>query len=131
MLVRVVRLLIPTAMILAGLGVCRLLGSSAPTSSPVFPRRTPWVVTRYDRPRMVTDEQLKSVLVRLRPPPGWTDSNVLLHALRMWGLDARFADDSFHSGFDIQSFFSTIERSSSCWVRMLRLFFRSIPSRVM
>ena len=58
----------------------------------------------HDNPVVVTDEQLRRVLLRLRPPARGADLriNELDHALRLWGLEADFGDPAFMTGIEMR-----------------------------
>lgn len=50
---------------------------------------------QFDIPLVVSDQQLRTVLNQLRPSfPGPPKTNFVDHALRMWGIQATFDDDS-------------------------------------
>lgn len=64
----------------------------------VPPRDVPMVIeTRYNEPRIVTDEQLVAVLDRVKPPKA-VETNNMVHALRLWGAKAQFGDKAIPSG---------------------------------
>jgi hypothetical protein len=68
-------------------------------------RNIPLVVTPlYDDPRVVTDEQLRDVLLHLRPRLRHERVNInhVDHALRFWGLDAEFDDPECLSGVEMR-----------------------------
>jgi hypothetical protein len=62
------------------------------------------IAPRYDRPDVVTDEQLSQVLTvlqpRLRGPK--PRINYVDHALRFWGVEASFADPQALSGVELR-----------------------------
>jgi hypothetical protein len=63
------------------------------------PAERPWqVAPRYDDPRVASDEQLAAVLERLKPRARPYNTNVALHALRLWGPRAQFGSAEFLSG---------------------------------
>lgn len=64
-----------------------------------------WITPLYDRPEVATDEQLAAVLDRLVPPKGDVDTNIWLHALRLWGPKADFNDPAIPSGAKMCDFF--------------------------
>ena len=110
MLPRLIRLIAAPLILVAGLGaygaIYRLSGISAKSQPLSFARRQPWnIEPRYQRPRVVTDEQLFSVLDRLKPPRGSTNTNSLLHALRLWGPRAEFDNEAYLSGEEIRQYF--------------------------
>jgi hypothetical protein len=63
------------------------------------------VVPKYDDPRVVTDQQLITVLDRLQPAFGMNQPkiNFVDHALRFWGLDTQFTDPQALSGSQMRS----------------------------
>ncbi|MBS0265408.1 MAG: hypothetical protein JSS02_25965 [Planctomycetes bacterium] len=80
-------------------------GHSASTSRGLPPlRNEPLSVgVYYDNPSLISDEQLRRVLDRLRPRnegPG-SKINHIDHALRFWTGKASFADAGFLSGFEM------------------------------
>ncbi len=59
----------------------------------------------YDRPDLVSDDQLHRALLRLRPRLNGPQTLLadIDHALRCWGADARFADPEFASGSQLRA----------------------------
>ena len=108
MLARLSRLVFPIIFLVLVLGIYRLLGTAGAGTSLDFQRRQPRVIEPPIRPsneRTVTDEQLFLILDRLRPPAEWTNTNLLLHALRLWGPDAEFEELGVLSGETLRQFF--------------------------
>ncbi|MCH2127660.1 MAG: hypothetical protein MK179_00890 [Pirellulaceae bacterium] len=108
MLARLSRLVFPIIFLVLVLGIYRLLGTAGAGTSLDFQRRQPRVIEPPLRPsneRTVTDEQLFLILDRLRPPAEWTNTNLLLHALRLWGPDAEFEELGVLSGETLRQFF--------------------------
>lgn len=71
----------------------------------------------YDYPWVISDEQLKTVLTKLRPAlrgpnPAITHVD---HALRFWGADARFDDPAFLSGRELRELLLIHERFAQAW----------------
>ncbi|MBL8829885.1 MAG: hypothetical protein JNM18_23095 [Planctomycetaceae bacterium] len=58
----------------------------------------------YDQPVVVTDEQLQRVLVKLRPKNLQEKSRInhIDHALRFWGLPAKFDDPTVFNGSELR-----------------------------
>lgn len=58
----------------------------------------------YDRPDLVSDEQLRAVLTRLQPRLRGPQPaiNHVDHALRFWGLTSHFEDDACLSGVEMR-----------------------------
>lgn len=66
-----------------------------------IPRKEPLRVEPfYNRPEMVSDEELAAVLSKIRPRFGATKAkpNFLEHAIRVWSVDATFQDPAMMSG---------------------------------
>lgn len=69
-------------------------------------RNEPLVIApEYDDDRVVTDEQLSDVLLKLRPRLRHDDPRInhVDHALRMWGVDAAFGDPECLSGKEMRA----------------------------
>jgi hypothetical protein len=58
----------------------------------------------YDQPVVVTDEQLQRVLTKLRPKNLQEKSRInhIDHALRFWGLPAKFGDPTLFDGTELR-----------------------------
>ena len=72
---------------------------------PPVPQMTPPIVApRYDVPEIVSDEQLQRVLHKLRPKLRQHNPQVnhLDHALRFWGVEAKFNDPACYSGQELR-----------------------------
>lgn len=63
------------------------------------------IAPRYDDPRVATDAQLRAVLERMKPTLDPVDTNVLVHALRLWGPKAEFGDKKHPSGATMLRYF--------------------------
>ena len=99
MLSRISRSAAPCLLLLVALGVYRLGFVSAQTQEFPLDRVEPWTIApRYDVPQVATDEQLAEILDRLKPPIDPLDTNNIVHALRLWGADARFDEPDLPSG---------------------------------
>lgn len=63
------------------------------------------VLPLYDDARVVTDEQLRGVLYKLRPQLRRPQSQInhVDHALRFWGVEAKFADPQCLSGEEMRN----------------------------
>lgn len=90
------------AFVAAVLGVIYWRIGSFP-KSPQVPtlRETPLVVSsRYDVPEVVTDEELRRILPRIRPKLNGKQTKIggMDHALRFWTANAKFDDAQFISG---------------------------------
>ncbi len=76
-------------------------------------RETAWLPTPlYDRPDLVSDEQLRATLLRLQPKfeKGKQRVNFVEHALRVWGADAQFDDAASMSGAEMVRFLTDHSR---------------------
>ncbi len=85
-----------------------------------IPRRTPLVVPPlYDRPDLVSDEDLAAVLRQVQPrfPREKLKPNFVEHALRVWGVRAKFADPAVLSGAELADFLTDHARYSTSWGR--------------
>jgi hypothetical protein len=91
MLAPVSRWLLPPLVVLAVLAGFRVLMVGREPPAIVLPRSQPLAIAaERNDPRVVTDEQLASVLARVLPPAGPVNTNNLVHALRLWGPSAEF-----------------------------------------
>ena len=63
------------------------------------------IAPRYDEPRVITDEQLRAVLDRVKPPMRPLKTNNLVHALRLWGPSADFGDPQIPTGREMRDYF--------------------------
>lgn len=101
MLQRIFRWLVPPMVVVLALVVYRIgfwAAGGPPVRKIVPPRDVPMVIeTRYNEPRIVTDEQLVAVLDRVKPPKT-VETNNMVHALRLWGVKAQFGDKAIPSG---------------------------------
>lgn len=107
MIARLIRFAFPVLVIALPLGIYHILGKFADQSQLTLARRHPWTIRsqRDVDPRIVSDEQLYGVLHRLRPPVGSSNTNVLLHALRLWGPLAKFDDLRVPTGEWLRRYF--------------------------
>lgn len=95
----------PAAALIVAVAVVR--GVSRREAIPTPPRQgAPHVVASFrDDPRVVADEQLAAVLHRVRPLQTGNRTNVLLHALRLWG-DSVPGDATSFSGAELRDYFT-------------------------
>lgn len=56
------------------------------------------IAPRHDLPEVASDEQLASILDRMRPHRSIVDTNYVVHALRLWGAEADFNGGVYSSG---------------------------------
>ncbi len=92
------RWILPVALLLAACMAFRasLRAGSTPRAAQ---REMPWRVTpRFDDPRVATEEQLAAVMDRMKPRAKPFNTNVALHALRLWGPHAEFGSSDYLSG---------------------------------
>ncbi len=77
------------------------------------------VAPLYDDPRVVTDDQLLDVLYRLRPRLRGPQPKVnhVDHALRFWGLEAKFRDPECLSGEEMRDLLLDHRRFAAAWGR--------------
>ncbi|MCA9076117.1 MAG: hypothetical protein KDA93_13900 [Planctomycetaceae bacterium] len=83
-----------------------------------IPRSEPLVVEPlYDRPDLVSDEELAAVLDRVLPRfhHKRTKPNFVEHAVRIWGVNAEFDDPQAMSGQDMQGFLTDHARYAASW----------------
>ncbi|WP_417383591.1 hypothetical protein [Gimesia sp.] len=81
-------------------------------------RLTPLSVTpQYDRPEIVSDEDLVKVLNRLRPKfrGKSPQTNHVDHALRFWGIEAEFDDPRSLSGIEMRDLLLDHRRFGDAW----------------
>ena len=84
-------------LLVAACGVYRATRASTSTDFLAqLPVRPNLVAPRYDIPQVATDKQLREILQRMRPPAHPIDTNVLVHALRLWGPQVEFNDVEFN-----------------------------------
>jgi hypothetical protein len=72
---------------------------------PPIARVTPLTITpRYDVPELVSDIQLQRTLHKLRPRLRHRNpqTNHVDHALRFWGVEARFSDPECYAGIELR-----------------------------
>lgn len=71
----------------------------------------------YDDPELVSDEELAAVLRQVRPKfaPKNLKPNFVEHALRIWGIDARFAEKDVLSGTQMRDFLIDHGRYLASW----------------
>lgn len=81
-------------------------------------RNTPLTITPlYDDPSVVSDEDLAAVLKKIRPkfPERGRKPNYVEHALRAWGVNAKFADPAVMSGEEMRDFLLDHSRYVASW----------------
>lgn len=85
---------------------------------PPIPRMQPRLIEpRYDRPEVIRDEQLRHTLTKLLPrlrgqkPP----INQVDHALRFWGVEAKFDNAEVSSGEDLRRLLLDHRSFAAAW----------------
>ncbi|PQO43092.1 hypothetical protein [Blastopirellula marina] len=75
------------------------------------------VLPQYDLPELITDDQLRTVLVRLRPRFRHQEPKInhVDHALRCWGADAKFADPECLSGAEMRQMLTDMSVFREYW----------------
>lgn len=94
------------------------VAGDAAVPMPVIPPSEPLsVAPLYDRPEMVTDEELAAVLRQVLPrfPRDELMPNFVEHALRVWGVDAVFADPDVLSGAEMRDFLTNHGDFTASW----------------
>jgi len=102
------RTAIPFLIVLAACGVYRVTQASSGKPADVrrlAPQKPNVIAPRYDDPRVATDEQLWAIMDRMKPTIDPVDTNLLVHALRLWGPHAEFGDAQHPSGPTMLQYF--------------------------
>lgn len=94
-----------------------LAGRGATADVPIAreaPLRVPGL---YDAPELVSDAELAAVLKQVRPKfkQNHLKPNYVEHALRIWGVDATFADPEVMSGVQMQEFLTDHAKYLASW----------------
>ncbi len=84
---------------------------------PAMQNKPPTIRPLYDDPRAITDEQLAAVLHKLRPRLRHEQVNInhVDHALRFWGVDAKFNDPECLSGQEMRDLLLNHDQFSAVW----------------
>ena len=79
---------------------------------------------RYDRPDVVSDEQLQRVLLKLQPRlrGGKPQINHVDHALRFWGVEAKFTDKNSLSGEELRRLLLDHRSFAGAWGKKTKPF---------
>ncbi|TWT39605.1 hypothetical protein [Blastopirellula retiformator] len=101
-------------------GIAWAIRGDRQASVPSLPnlRNAPQLVgPQYDLPELITDEQLRTVLVRLRPRFRHQQPKInhVDHALRFWGADANFADAECLSGEEMRQLLTDMNVFHEYW----------------
>lgn len=86
----------------------------------------------YNRPDLVSDEQLAAVLRQVRPPFARTQMkpNHVEHALRAWGVRAEFQDPEIVSGREMMEFLTDHAKYIASWGEAVRPLLLERPTGV-
>ena len=106
MLETISRWTLPPAIVLAALGLYRLVDGLSGSSDPpeILCSKPAQVTGTLREPRVCSDRQLAEIMARVKPPRTPFSSNNMVHALRLWGAHAKFGDDAIPSGHTMQGF---------------------------
>ncbi len=79
---------------------------------------------RYDRPEIVSDEQLQRVLLKLQPRlrGGKPQIDHVDHALRFWGVEAKFTDQDSLSGEELRRLLLDHRSFAGAWGQKTKPF---------
>ena len=93
-------------------------------SLPEFSNRPLTIAPQYDLPQVITDEQLATVLHRLRPRLRHEQPKInhVDHALRFWGPEATFDDPKCLSGAEMQQILTDHQAFGAAWGDKTRPF---------
>lgn len=94
-----------------------VLGQEVYREIPIDREKPLWVPPLYDDPSVVSDEDLAKVLRAIRPlfPEKERKPNFVEHALRAWGVNARFQDPRVMSGEEMRDFLLDHSRYAASW----------------
>src|SRR6185437_8548925 len=100
-----------------GLGISRLHEDEQLQRLPAFKPVPIKIEPLYDSPEVVSDEQLQTVLDRLKPAfrGRKTSFNNVDHALRFWGLEAVFVDEACLSGAEMRDLITNNDKFLEYW----------------
>jgi hypothetical protein len=96
-------------------------------------RTEPLVITPlYDRPDFITDGELAAVLGQIQPRFAFKEMkpNHVEHALRTWGLYAKFNDPDVRSGEELALFLTDTGRFIESWGEDIRPLLQEEPTGV-
>ncbi len=96
-------------------------GEKTPPQPVLEPKR---YEPRYDRPEVVSDEQLQRVLLKLQPRlrGGKPQINHVDHALRFWGVEAKFTEKDSLSGEDLRRLLLDHRTFAGAWGKKTKPF---------
>lgn len=96
-------------------------------------RKEPLVIAPlYDRPDFITDDELSAVLRQIQPRFAFKEMkpNHVEHALRTWGLHAKFNDPNVRSGEELALFLTDTGRFLESWGEDIRPLLQEEPTGV-
>jgi len=130
MLAAVCRWTLPPLILLAGLLIFHAVAFQTPDAKWTTARDVPWKVTpRYDWPAVATDAQLAAIMDRMQPPKV-VNTNMIVHALRLWGPKAEFHDPAVINGPQMLGYFLDDSQFRARAGRNTAPIFRQTPNGV-
>ena len=99
----------------------------------VVPREKPLVIAPlYDRPDLMSDEDLAAVLKQVQPrfPRQSLKPNYVEHALRTWGVGAEFQDPAVLSGKELTEFLTDHGKYINSWGKAMAPLLQDLPTGV-
>ncbi len=97
------------------------------------PRETPLVITPlYDRPDLISDEDLAAVLKQVQPrfPRQSLKPNHVEHALRTWGVGAEFQDPAVLSGKELTEFLTDNGKFINSWGQTVKPLLHDVSTGI-
>ena len=97
------------------------------------PREKPLVIEPlYDRPDLISDEDLAAVLKQVQPrfPREALKPNHVEHALRTWGVGAEFQDPAVLSGKELTEFLTDHGKFIDSWGKRIAPLLQDLPTGV-
>ena len=99
----------------------------------VVPREKPLVISPlYDRPDLISDEDLAAVLKQVQPRFSRQSlrPNYVEHALRTWGVGAEFQDPAVLSGQELTEFLTDNGKFINSWGKAIAPLLKDLPTGV-
>ncbi|HTN77505.1 MAG TPA: hypothetical protein VL096_19740, partial [Pirellulaceae bacterium] len=88
------------------LGIYRLAVGAITQSPPTFTHNAPLVIAPLlNEPLAATDDELLRILRRMVPPTKPVNTNNFVHALRLWGVGAKFEESPLASSRELRDYF--------------------------
>ena len=97
------------------------------------PRERPLIIEPlYDRPDLISDEDLAAVLKQVQPrfPREALKPNHVEHALRTWGVGAEFQDPAVLSGKELTEFLTDHGKFIDSWGKKIAPLLQDLPTGV-